>query len=179
MRADQASYRPAFCPLPPNLAHDIVTQETGEVAVGPYRVKWKSSLKRWSVHDNGWSEFVVQSGAGLATCTLDALCPSTHMIRRGISARVDHSELRIKRNGPRLLNVLRCTVVEGDALYWEARGSWSGSTLKDTATSQTLWRSHGRKSEIRSDLQVNSASLVFALAANEIPQSMSLLFARI
>lgn len=180
MGADRTLTRSHYCSLPPHLPDDLVTEESGATAIGPYRLTWRSSRAPAPGRTNGWSEFVVVVADGSrATCTVNALRPPTPIARKGIEGQVQGLQLRIKRNGPRPLNVLRRTFVDGESMHLVARGSWFGTCLEDAATSQTLWRSHGRSSEMRSDLAADRAALVIALAANEIPQSMSLLFARV
>lgn len=168
-----------YCALP-HLADEIAIHETGDRQFGPYRMRWRSSRAFGFSQKGAYTEFTVEGLDGQpGTCRLNACCPPTVIIRKGIDGTWQGRRLRIVRNGPRPLNIWRRTSIEADETRWVARGLWNGTVLEDTTTGQVLWRSHGRRSEMPGDLPSSRAALVVALAANEIPQSMCLTFARI
>jgi hypothetical protein len=165
--------------VPGHLLEDIVTARAGGVELGPYQLTWQSEQRSVGAKRNGWSRFELRSQGEISICEIEALCPPTPLVRAGIDASLDGRRIRIERNGPRLLAGQRRTRIVGEGRHWEARGSLNGSLILDVTSGALIGRTRGRASEVAAELPLADTTLLLGLILNQIPQAMSLFFARI
>jgi hypothetical protein len=156
---------------------------SGELVVGPVHIEWGIEPGVGIGRHRAVSEFQsVGTDQVESIVVVPGVRPMTATLRRGIEIRFDGTPVRVTRNGRKLrLRNRQIRIISPDErINWLARGGSAPGAVEivDCDRARPIWRSNGLDSAIVHSVSPNETVLLVALALNNIPQSMSLRFAR-